>query len=462
VRPRRRPERPGVLTRAQLAAQRRARSGARPASVRRRDGQRTCGWPVPESDSPLDSLRPPSNEASSGATGTISACFGRRRERTVSVIQICCTPAWRSCRQQDTSVPPVSRMSSTTTTRWPGEPTMPRCSTPVGVLRLRAHTIGRSTPAARATAEHRSMALSSGATNVTSSRQEFGSAAASKPAGDRDVSASPSTSAASALWTSTQTTESTPLAAQQPSDPGEPHALRGTSMVLTGVCRVEQRGDILGAGAAQRVGDQRHALEVAHRRGDRPDEDAAATIHTRWHLGVKLAIGEPPNGHTLNHAADAGSEPLIPGQHQRDRSRNRTLPLRAAKTGPGRKRSRVIANPDRHCGARRYAGTGIGSSIASPRWCMRSATVGMVVNSMSFIGNRPGSNGRVRGDAVSHFERLPPRAVKRTRRRACRAGPRAARRRPGSSSLPPAAVRRTRGLGSRLAHTASAGHRAGR
>jgi hypothetical protein len=69
----------------------------------------------------------------------------------------------------------------------------------------------------------------------------------------------------------------------------------------------------------------------------------------------------------------------------------------------------VIANPDRHCGVRRYAGTGIGSSIAS----QRSATVGMVVYSMPFIGNRPGSNRRVRGDVISHFERLPPRAVKR-------------------------------------------------
>ena len=124
---------------------------------------------------------PLSAGANSEATGTTTASAGRRRESTVSVIQICrqpsesrlrqrtpvnnpwvtitpicSTPAVRNCSQHDASVLPVSRMSSTMTAWYPGDPMSPRCSTPVDVRRWRAQTIGRSTPAACASAEHRS------------------------------------------------------------------------------------------------------------------------------------------------------------------------------------------------------------------------------------------------------------------------------------------------------------------
>ena len=109
---------------------------------------------------------------------------------------------------------------------------------------------------------------------------------------------------------------------------------------------------------------------------------------------VQLAVREPSDRHALDPAASAGDEPLAPGQHQRDRSRSRTpRPTRAAdalgqRGAEDRRRGRPSAPATRVPAA--------GCSIASQRSCIRSATCGMVVYSMSSIGSRPGSNGPIR------------------------------------------------------------------
>jgi EAL domain-containing protein (putative c-di-GMP-specific phosphodiesterase class I) len=71
---------------------------------------------------------------------------GRRKlvaGRELRSRRMCLTPTSRSCRQRDTSVAPVSRMSSTTTARRVGQPTRPSCSTRAGVRRSRERPRGR-------------------------------------------------------------------------------------------------------------------------------------------------------------------------------------------------------------------------------------------------------------------------------------------------------------------------------
>jgi len=85
--------------------------------------------------------------------------------------------------------------------------------------------------------------------------------------------------------------------AQQLADPRQPEALGRRGAVLAGVGEVrQQRGDPLGASSAQRVRNERQPLEVARRRRDRPDHNAAAALDALGHFDVKLAVGEPPDG----------------------------------------------------------------------------------------------------------------------------------------------------------------------
>ena len=195
-------------------------------------------------------------------------------------------------------------MSSTTTARRPGDPTIPRCATPRGVRCLRTHTERLAAPAASATAVQRGDRPLVGGDErdalAPRERQRPGQQLGRRQRQHRQPEHGSRLVAVHVHADDRRRRRPTRNSAP---DPGQPEALAVAGAVLPRVGQVRQQRDhATRAGAPQRVREQGQPLQVARWRSDRPDEHAPAPAHSRRQLRVQLAVGEVPDIEMLHRA----------------------------------------------------------------------------------------------------------------------------------------------------------------